>query len=140
MVPSDESIKHIEKERNRKQELAELSGPIDLFEYRLAELEVPDTLQNSRSLSWICYLKINSDHGNSKTIHNKALEYISTLKRLFRLLKTEVFLMNAEQLETIFRNPGMGIRDKSTFIYFWNIAQVKGYVHSRKVMLSLPFL
>ncbi|ETT33607.1 helix-turn-helix domain-containing protein, partial [Paenibacillus sp. FSL R5-808] len=141
MVPSDESIKHIEKERNRKQELAELSGPIDLFEYRLAELEVPDTLQKTVDLyREFVILKINSSHGNSKTIHNKALEYISTLKRLFRLLKTEVFLMNAEQLETIFRNPGMGIRDKSTFIYFLEYCTGKGLCSFSKsyAITSLP--
>ncbi|MBY0160198.1 helix-turn-helix domain-containing protein [Cytobacillus firmus] len=142
IVPSDESIRFIESERRRKQELAQLSGPVDLFEYRLAELKVPDTLQKTVELyREFVILKINSSQGNSQTIHNRALEYITTLKRLFRLLKTEVFLMNVEQLELIFQNPGMGIRDKRTLIFFLEFCTGKGLCSFSKnyAVTSLPF-
>lgn len=134
IVPIDEANRFIERERKRQ-----LSTPIELFEFRLAELNVPDTLQKTVALyREFVTLKINSSQGNSQTIHNQALEYISTLKRLFRLLNTEVFLMDAEQLESIFRSPGMGIRDKRTFIYFLEFCTGKGLCSFSKSYAVTP--
>lgn len=134
IVPIDEANRFIERERKRQ-----LSTPIELFEFRLAELDVPGTLQKTVALyREFVTLKINSSQGNIQTIHNRALEYISTLKRLFRLLDTEVFLMDAEQLEAIFRSPGMGIRDKRTFIYFLEFCTGKGLCSFSKSYAITP--
>ena len=134
IVPTDEANRFIERERKRQQ-----STPLELFEFRLAELDVPDTLQKTVALyREFVTLKINSSQGNSHTIHNQALEYISTLKRLFRLLNTEVFLMDAEQLEIIFRSAEMGIRDKRTFIYFLEFCTGKGLCSYSKSYAVTP--
>ncbi|WP_240417365.1 helix-turn-helix domain-containing protein [Paenibacillus periandrae] len=141
IIPVEESNKFVERVRKRQQELAELSTPLDLFKYRFAELEVPKPLQKTMMLYHeFVTLKINSSHANSQTIHNRALEYISTLKRLLSLLTTEVFLLNVEQLDHIFQNAGMGIRDKRTFIYFLEFCSGKGLCSFSKsyAVTSLP--
>ena len=141
IVPVEEANRYIEKEIKRQQELSELSTPLALFEYRLAELEVPKTLQKTVELYHeFVVLKINSSQANSQTIHNRALEYISTLKRFLHLLTDEVFLLDVEQLEYVFQNTAIGIRDKRTFIYFLEFCSGKGLCSFSKsyAVTSLP--
>ncbi|WP_090738812.1 helix-turn-helix domain-containing protein [Paenibacillus sp. Mc5Re-14] len=127
IVPVKKSIDFVEKEKKRQQEMAKLLTPIDLFEYRLARLEVPKSLRKTMELyREFVILKINSSLGNSKTLHNLALKFSSTFKKLLRLLETEVFLMNAEQLYLIFHNPEIGIQDKRTFSSFLEFCTGKG--------------
>ncbi|WP_342551914.1 helix-turn-helix domain-containing protein [Paenibacillus sp. FSL R7-0652] len=127
IVPIEESIKFINSKRKIIQEMKELSSPIKLFEYKVSKMELPDKLRETVNLyREFVILKINSSQASKKTIHNRALEYAKTLERLLKLLETEVFLLDVDQLEDILQNPAMKIYDLSTLIYFLEYCTGKG--------------
>ncbi|MBI6865303.1 helix-turn-helix domain-containing protein [Lysinibacillus fusiformis] len=125
-VSIDELRKYIEMEQ-KKQELEKKLTPVELFEYKLAELEIPNSFKKTVELyREFVALKINSSQGNEKTIHNHVLRYIKTFKRLCSLLVNEVFFLNVEQLESVFKNPDFTIHDTQIFIYFLEFCSGKG--------------
>lgn len=125
-VSIEELRKYIEKQQ-KKQELEKKLTPVELFEYKLAEIEIPNLFKKTVKLyREFVALKINSSQGNEKTIHNDVFRYIKTFKRLCSLLVNEIFFLNVEQLESVFKNPDLTIRDKQIFIYFLEFCSGKG--------------
>ncbi len=122
----EEINEYIEKLR-KKQVLEKSLTPVELFDYKLAELEVPHSFKKTLELyREFVVIKLNSSRANEKTIYYQVLGYISTFKRLSRLLVNEIFLLNAEQLELIFTSPEIVIRDKQVLTYFLEFCSGKG--------------